>query len=335
VHRLRKRIDDHYQGKDGPRLTIPKGEYRIVLEEVEPTERRSALSRGLAGLSRINPALGIGLFVIACATAVLIGWNLLSTSPTPASGQPDDRQALLAASSEPFKPLIVVGDSLLLAETQDQRSVRRMILNPAIRSRDDFGAYLRANPDAFYQLYDFDLNFAPISAIEAAWEVQGKLDALRANDAPAIRMIGVSALSAELRETQDILFVGRLSQLGVLEPEVFSGSRFRLAAYDRLVDTANGPSFQGQVYPDERLASQKDYGYLAVRTSATGRRLVVLGGLGDKATAAIVALLNTPHEMAVLKRKVRGARHFEAVYEVEIRRGGPAQRKLIAAYPLP
>ena len=32
VHRLRKRIDEYYLARTGPRLVIPKGEYRIALE---------------------------------------------------------------------------------------------------------------------------------------------------------------------------------------------------------------------------------------------------------------------------------------------------------------
>jgi hypothetical protein len=63
--------------------------------------------------------------------------------------------------------------------------------------------------------------------------------------------------------------------------------------------------------------------------------LIVLAGLGDKATKAVVDLLTTPQEVAALKRKVRGARHFEAVFEVDILSGVPVRRKLVAAYALP
>ena len=334
VHRLRKRIDDHYRGKEGPRLIIPKGEYRIVLAQAELASAVPAMPGWLTALSRVNPALGAGLLLIACAAIVFLGWSFWSTTPMQASGKVDNRQALLGGSVEPFNPLIVVGDSMLLAETVDQRSIQRMILNPAIRTRDDFGTYLKAHPETFYQLYDFDLNFAPFSAVEAAWAVQGKLYPADGDRAEVSQIIPVSGLKGELLESNDIIFVGRLSQLGPLKSQVFSGSRFQLAGYDRLIDTAKGTVFQGEVYKTGQSATQRDYGYLSVRTSATGRRLIIFSGLGDKAMTAVVGLLAKPHEVAALKRKVRGARHFEALFEVETRSGAPVRRNLIAAYPI-
>jgi hypothetical protein len=332
VHRLRKRIDDHYLGKQGPRLIIPKGEYRIVLVQDDPTGPASGLPRWLAALSTMNPALGAGLLLIACAAIAFLSWSLLSPKPMQTPGKADNRQTLLGASAEPFNPLIVVGDSMMLAETQDHRSIQRMILNPEIRTRDDFGTYLKAHPETFYQLYDFGLNFAPFSAVEAAWAVQGKLYPPDGDRAEAGEVMPVSGLNNELLESSDIVFVGRLSQLGPLTLQVFSSSHFQLAAYDRLIDRTRGTVFQGEVYTADRSRVRKDFGYLSVRKSATGKRLIILAGLGDEAMTAVVALLTNPRELAQLRREVRGARQFEALFEVEIRIGAPLLRRLIAAH---
>lgn len=334
VHRLRKRIDDHYRGETRARLVIPKGEYRIILAQDAPTSPAPGVPRWWMTFARINPALGVGLLLIACAAIAFLSWSLWSPQAMPASDKAGNRQALLGASAEPFNPLIVVGDSRLLVETKDQRSIHRMILNPAIRTRDDFGSYLKAHPETFYQLYDFDLNFAPFSAVEAAWVVQGKLYPPDGDRAETGQIIPVSSLRAELLESNDIIFVGRLSQLGPLKSQVFSQSRFQFPAFDRLIDTARGTVFQGQVYTADQSTTHTDYGYLSVRTSATGRRLVILGGLGDAATTAVVGLLTKPAELAELRRKVRGARHFEAIFEVEIRSGAPVRRRLIAAHAI-
>lgn len=335
VHRLRKRIDDHYRGKTGLRLVIPKGEYRIVLDGLEPGGGETSAPSWLNRLTGTNRALFAGLSTIGLALVAFAGWSLWSPSPEETTAKGVNRQALLVASTGPLKPLVVVGDSMLLAETEDQRSIQRMILNPTVRTRDDFSTYLKAHPESFYRLYDFNLNLAPFNAVEAAWSVQGRLDAPDSAGIDASRITAVSALRPENLETDDVIFVGRLSQLGWLEPHVFSRARIRLTAYDRLTDSVNGTQFRGEVYHDGRSAFQADYGYLSVRTSATGRRLIVLAGLGDKATKAVVSLLGAQREIVAIKRKVRGARNFEAVFEVEVRRGEPIRRQLVAAYALP
>lgn len=335
VHRLRKRIDDHYRGKTGLRLVIPKGEYRIVLDGMQPGGAAPGAPPWLSRLTGVNRALVVGVVTMGLALVAFAGWSLWSPPLQQATGKGTNRQALLVASTGPLKPLIVVGDSMLLAETEDQRSIQRMILNPTVRTRDEFSTYLKAHPESFYRLYDFNLNFAPFNAVEAAWSVQGRLDAPGGAGIDASRISAVSALRPDNLESDDVIFVGRLSQLGWLEPHVFSRARIRLTAYDRLTDSVNGTQFRGEVYHDGQSAFQADYGYLSVRTSSTGRRLIVLAGLGDKATKAVVALLGVQREIVAIKRKVRGARNFEAVFEVEVRRGEPIRRQLVAAYALP
>lgn len=332
IHRLRKRIDEYYQGKAGPRLVISKGEYRIVLERDDqpalPDTWRSRLYR----LSSINPALSFALLLFACATLALAGWSMRS-SPQRSTGLAAAGQALLGVGANLSDPLIAVGDSMLLAETEDQRIVQRMILNPAIRNRDDFGRYLKAHPETFYRLYDFDLNFAPIGAIQAAWQVQDELMAESAG--PSVPIKPVSSLDAEQLKSHDIIFVGRLSQLGLLDLPVFAQSHLRLAAYNRLVVDASGTVFEGHVYTEEGTRPGADFGYLAVRRGPTGRRIIVMAGLGDQGAAAMADLLDAPQDLAVLKKRLGAARNFEAVFRVQSLPGNSLERRLVASWPLP
>lgn len=329
VHRLRKRIDEHYRNQPGPRLTIPKGEYRIVLEDspvatlVTPFARLQRLWRG-------NPALVFGLLILAGGALALATWNLLSSSGITTAGAAH-RQAILGRENQPFQPLIVVGDSLMLAETRDQRSIKRLRLDPAIRNRDDFGRYLKAHPDAFYRLYDFNLNFAPVRAVEAAWSVQTALYPLDAPTAAPGHLVPLAKLPPEELDTKDIVYVGRLAQLGTLQSRVFAGSRFRLAAYNRLEDRTSGTRFEGQVYQDPQGPAGKDYGYFSIRESPQGRLMVVVAGLGDQGTASIAALLGSAQELTQLRRAIGARRDFEALFEVS---GAPdqgaGQRRLVA-----
>lgn len=338
VHRLRKRMEEHYRGKDSGRLIIPKGEYRIVLEtsldRTQPPRSTAWLTRLRNVVPRPHSALAVGLSLLAAAALGLGAW--LWRDGWDMHTIPDgDSQALLAAAGLQGDPLIVIGDSMLLAETEDQRSIQRMVLNPAIRTRDDFGLFLRQNPDRFYQLYDFGLNFAPISSVEAAWNVQGSMPSRPASSAAARPVVPVSALTSDEAAARDLIFVGRLSQLGRLAPQVAAESRFRLAAYDRLVDAETGTTYVGQVYSADQAAARLDYGYLAVRSGPEGHAMVVVAGVGDQGTAAIVSLLDSPEELAEIRRRAGGSHRFEALVEVTPGSGAPTRRRLVAAYPLP
>ncbi len=331
VHRLRKRIDEYYADKTGPRLSIPKGEYRIVLGEVaEEPSRASPLATIVRRMS-VNPALSLGLSLIVVAGLAFASWHIWSTRAPQPSAAARERQALFGTGAVLSDPIVAVGDSLLLAETEDQRSVQRMILNPAIRSRDDLGHYMKAHPEVFYRLYDFNLNFAPLQAVEAGWSVQDEL--ATGGSGTRASLVPVSALSAGQIQANDIVFVGRLSQLGLLESPVFASSRLRHARYNRLVDSISGTAFEGQVYTDDTARAGPDIGYLAVLKGPGGRRLIVMAGLGDRGTAAMAALLDRPQELAVLKKRLGSPLNFEAVFEVQTLPGKMPERRLLVAYP--
>ncbi|MEO5597644.1 MAG: hypothetical protein ABIQ66_03400 [Novosphingobium sp.] len=333
VHRLRKRIEDHYAGKTGSRLFIPKGEYRIVLEEAGEALNRPSRLASAASLISANPALSFGLSLIVLAGLAFASWQTFSTRLPQQSAAALDRQALFGAGAALSDPIVAVGDSLLLAETEDQHSVRRMILHPAIRTRDDFGRYMKDHPEVFYRLYDFNLNFAPLQAVEAAWLAQD--DIPTGSHGARAGMMPVSALNGAQIKAHDIVFVGRLSQLGLLESAVFAQSRLRLVAYDRLVDTVGGTTFKGQVYTSDAAHPGSDIGYLAITTGPTGRRLVVMAGLGDRGASAMADMLDAPQELAALKKRLGSSRNFEAVYQVQTLPGRPSERRLIATYPRP
>lgn len=331
VHRLRKRMDDHYFGKTGVRLTIPKGEYRVVLVEGPDNATPTSAIARMFKIAASNPALTFGLSLIVGAAIALVGWNILPTREPQPSGIALQRLSLFGSGAALTDPIIIVGDSLLLAETEDQKQLSRMILYPTVRSRDDFGRYMREHPEVFYRLYDFNLNFAPLQSVQAAWSVQEKMNSGR--NAVSSRIIPVSALDQSRLESKDIIYLGRLSQLRQLDSVVFAQSKFRLERYDRLVDTDSARTFAGRVYSGETPNPGTDIGYFSVATAPYGRRIVVLAGLGDRGTTAMAALLDSPLELAALKRRVGSARGFEAVYEVQSLPGRPLERRLLDVHP--
>lgn len=327
VHRLRKRLDDYYRDKPGLRLVIPKGEYRIVLEGDASVTDAGRRLRPLVEALTVHPALTAGLALILCALLALAGWTTwrFQQGSGVASGQAGRPAAGIFGA---YAPLVVVGDRMLVAESEDQRSVQRMILEPDIRSREELGEYLKSHPQSFYRLYDFNLHFAPIASVEAAWRIE---DEVRADDGAARKgtvFLPVSALTSDVLRSRNLLYVGRLSQLGILEPYVFAGSRLRLAAYDRLTDSRTQQAFIGDVYMEAHQPPRVDYGYIAFRNGPEGHVLGVLAGLGDRGTAAMVDLLANQRELAALRAKTGNGR-FEALFEVRMRAGFPARRRLV------
>lgn len=326
VHRLRKRIDEHYRDASGPRLVIPKGEYRIVLEE-GPTDDGTGQQPWAVRLFKANPSLVIGLITIACGAIALAGWNLFSTSGVTAASLARSA-AIGGRENQPFQPIIVVGDSMMLAETRDQRSIHRLLMDPAIRTRDDLGRYLKAHPDAFYRLYDFNLNFAPLRTVQAAWIVQETLYPVDSAGNDPGKMVSLARVTADQIDANDIVYVGRLSQLGVLADRVFGNSRFRLAGFDSLQDARTGARFSSKVYPDPQRPAGRDYGYFSIRENPQGKLMVIVAGLGDRGTASIAALLGSTPELAQVRRAIGVKRNFEALFEVSGPEG--AERRLLA-----
>lgn len=331
VHRLRKRIDEYYAGKFGRRLTIPKGEYRIVLEHVPEPDSDVTMLAAAGRLLSANPALSLGLLLIILAGFAFASYQLWAIGANRPNAAQAERQILLGSGESLVDPLIAIGDSLLLAETEDQKRVDRMVLNPAIRSRDDLGRFIKAHPEEFYKLYDFNLHFAPTGAVEAAWIVQGEL-AIGAGNAGQVPLIPVSELDEERQRHHDVIYVGRLSQLGTLEMPVFAQSRFTLASFDRLVDKTNGQALSAMVYSSDPSRTVKDIGYIAVRNTPSGRRLIVLAGLGERGTTAMAELLQDPFSLSALTKRLGNARTFEAVYAVEATPGRATVCKLIGAW---
>jgi hypothetical protein len=334
VHRLRKRMDDYYSGKSGPRLAIPTGEYRIVLTDTGLQGKVRTRLRRLGDAIIAHPARSAGFGAILCAALILAGWLAAPERQAPSFTLERQGRPLPGALAAVSSPIVVIGDSMLVAESEDQRGVQRMILDPEIRSRDDLGRYLRAHPDAFYRLYDFNLNFAPISAVEAAWAAQDELAGADNRNEPAGALTPASALTAEALRSRDVLYVGRLSQLGALGPRVFAESGFRLTAYNQLTDAASGRAYTGQVYSDAQGAPRLDYGYLAVRTGPEGHTLAVLAGLGDQGTLAMAELLSSPRDLAQLKARLGDNKRFEALFEVRTNESQAVERRLLALRPL-
>ncbi|WP_028658470.1 helix-turn-helix domain-containing protein [Novosphingobium sp. B-7] len=361
VHRLRKRLEDHYRGQPGARLVIPKGEYRLVLAEVEAAQanagftapdlaktaslRAPAIAPPPVRFRRMPPGavpalLGLALCCLAIAAGLAVyAWPWSHG----AGGEPDDERlrntALWRNLGAGVPVLVVAGDAYAAAETGDQRNVQRMILDPRIASREELGQHIRSHPDQFYRLYDFDLHFTPVPTALAAWNVEATLPHESTGTRRSASIVPASALTPALQQGADIVYVGHLADMGTLAAPLAAASSLRFDRPGAIVDPAAARVWQASLpapdnAPRVRDAVTTDYGYLASLTAPGGRALLVIAGLGDVATAQLAGLATSAQALGQIAVHTGNRPHFEAVFAIDTRDGIAVSRRLLLARAL-
>lgn len=306
VHRLRKKLEAFYEGPgagETARLSIPVGEYRLVLTTLADAPAARPRRR-LPGWAPIVAALLVLLNLGA--------WWAVSR------GGPD--RALARAAASPLwaglgrdRPVVVViGDYYIFGDTEGGEGPRRMIRAFEINSPADLDAWLMDNPTYQGRYIDLDTYYTPVGATLALREVMPLVrQAVGRSD--RISVITASHLTADLMKSADIVYVGYLSGLRLLQAPVFERSRFSVGAtYDELVDRRSGQTFTSSAGAAADDRPNLDYGYLAAFRGTEGNRVIVVAGardIGVMQTAEIAARGEGP--------AVDREAPFEALYEVE------------------
>lgn len=334
MYRLRKRLDEFYAGQSGLRLDIPKGEYRIVLipaaaaTPVPVTPPAPAPRNG--GTPRRTRWLGV---VAAVAAINGLGWWYIAARTQENTGRSSRGgfwQALPAGSS----PLVAIGDSYMLAETENQKDIKQIVLEPGIRSRSDFGAYLTTHPDAFYRLYDLDLRYTPFGTAVAAWSLLPSLGA-EAGGGAGPRLIASSRLTAQMLDANDIVYVGPLAALGLLAAPLFQLSGFSPdATGTTLTDRASQQRYAIRSSQVDGQESREDFGYVASIPGPSGRHILVISGFGDGGVRDMAALVRDTAQMQQLTRRIGSPAAFEALFKVRTAGSVRLARTLVTARAL-
>ena len=311
AHRLRRKLEAFYaaagQGQT-EQLSIPLGAYRLDL-----TRRAQAVAALRPRPRWIWPAAAI----LSAILALNVGAWMVFAAQT----QPARELARLAASplwadlgrERPI--LVVVGDYYIFGDTDYADEPRRMVRAFEINSPADLDAWLMDNPSLQGRYVDLDTYYTPVGATLALREVM-PLARQAAGRAERVRVITSSQLTGEMMKNSDIIYVGYLSSLRLLQEPVFNRSRFRIGAtYDELVDRRTGQTFVSGAgaAPGDHL--NRDYGYVAAFRGPAGNRFLIIAGERDIGVMQTAEAATSAKSLAGLKPDTAGA--LETLYEVD------------------
>jgi len=314
VHRLRRKLEDFYAGPGAAepfRLVIPVGEYRLDVEAAAAPPAPVPLARTRPRW--LWPALTAALMLVA-ANAAAWWWVARETAP--------ERELVRIAASPLWagigreRPVIVVvGDYYIFGDTDYGEEPKRMVRAFEINSPADLDAWLMDNPQLQGRYIDLDTYYTPVGATLALREVM-PLVREAAGGLDRVRVITASQLTPDMLKNADIVYVGYLSALRLLQEPVFSRSRFSIGAtYDELVDRKTGKTYVSGAGTASGDRPNRDYGYLAAFQGPAGNRFVIVAGARDIGVMQTAEIATDPKALAALKP--RAGAPLEALYEVE------------------
>lgn len=315
VHKLRRKLDAFYatQGEVGaPRLVIPKGEYRLLVDIATPRSSPYAVWR-----AKPSRREWLALAVLAVLAAVAL-WLGVRRAPT----QPVDPQVAATRASALWQPLlqddlpiqIVLGDYYIFGERDASGQVSRLIRDFNVNSRDDLEQRVQAHPALAAQVEDLDLGYLPTSSAYALGQLLPVLSAAGKRTS----IILSSQLNADVFKTSHVIYIGYISALGMMQDVVFAGSRFAIgASYDELIDVASGASYVSEAGEPKRNAERyKDYAYISTFPGPNGNQHLVVAGTRDTAVRQAAEMLVGSRRLDELRQQAKGQKAYEALYEV-------------------
>lgn len=342
VYNLRQKLAKYYEeagSEDNVRLTIPKGAYRLFIEveqgsETNPKAQKTGerqehlevlggkLSHQLNKNSLLaqlaKPSAIIFLLLVCFFLMVYIVIN----ERFPLSNEQTQFWGALTVDDKPV--MIVVGDYYIFGEQIEKglgvdeiRLVREFDINSAreLRERTD------QEDESYPYRFDLGLTYLPRGSAFAISNVQDILTL--AGKKPRITMM--SEFSAEDLRANHIIYIGYISGLDVLEPYMFSKSRFDVGYnYDEVIDTETGKTYLSDFINAEDDRNFVDYGLIS-RSSISGdslgenvgdSQLVLLAGTRDAGLMEMSELVVARDVLTRLQLEKGGEEASVSLFEV-------------------
>jgi hypothetical protein len=333
---LRKALDEYYAstGSAGSaELHIPRGEYRLKISTKAPAQAVDVPIPSKWQRSRPLRAVKAAALL---AAAVLLG-AVATWAWTPRSDLERVRaNPIWSGLLKDDRPIvIVVGDYYLIGETDDSMGVNRLIREYSVNSKNDLDHYVQEHPELADRYMDVGLRYLPISTAFALRDVMVVL-------APENRRITVSKMSdiepASLKSA-DIVYIGYLSGMGMLQDLIFEGSRFSVGdSYDEIFDKRTRVSYVSEIgsdimdppQPTGKEKTYHDYGVFEKIRGPGGNTIVVISGTRDAGVTQTAEVFTSAQKLKELEQKSDVKLPLEALLEVSAVNGVNLNGKLLA-----
>jgi hypothetical protein len=329
AHKLRRRLEDFYRDAgESPRLTIPRGEYRLALQE-------SVVAAAPRGWRRVLPATGreriAALVAVLALLAAAVSIGLMVRTPHAAGDFADlSKSPLWAPILNDDLPIqVVLGDYYIFGERDSGGQISRLIRDFNINSRHELERGFIADPDRAARYADLNLGYLPTSSAQALREV---LPVVMASGKPVMLTLA-SELDPATLKTTHVVYLGYLSALGMLQDMVFTVSRYSIGgSYDELIDSVTGEarvSEAGEPHsPDTRYS---DYAYVAALAGPGGHTHLIIAGTRDVGLMQAAEVAADQRRLHELAGHLPGKGPFEALYEVQGVDGINVEARLLEA----
>lgn len=319
VHHLRQKIQQYYReaGRDEPeQLSIPKGEYRVLLAsaaEPAPAAAPAAGRRGRAWYAGLAAA-GIAIAALGFAAGNVVE---LGTDEAPRPYEAAAASPLWSELLDDDVPiLLVVGDYYIFGELDQAGNVDRLVREFSVNSSQELDEFLMFHSDSAYM--DLDLTYLPRSTAHAMSDV---LRVLYTSSKP-VRVASMSDLSVAELKSNHIVYIGYVSGLDKLSEFVFASSGLSVGdTYDELVDEETGQVYWSEAGVRGGQRKYRDYGLYSTFPGPGSNQFVIVAGTFDAGLMHSAQAVTDPASLRVAEQampETLGPRPpaFEMLYEV-------------------
>lgn len=323
VHKLRRRLEEFAARSltaTDSRITIPKGEYRLVLEATTaivtaaPVEEIS-LPVQARTVPRWRQWLKPGFALVAAFLTGIVLTYTLTLDPRERDLNAVRHSAIWGPLLDDDLPItLVVGDYFLLGEVDDTDNVQRLVREFYVNSNQDFLDHLQLNPQRMRNYRNLDLTYLPAAT---AFALQDLVPVL--NTGKQIRVSLLSTLDPSVLKSTHIVYVGYISGMGMLGDRVFAQSRLALGgSFDELHDTQTDATYISTVMPmSTEGGAFRDFGYFSTFPGPNGNRVVVISGTRDNGVMHVAEALSRRAGVEDVGARAASAESFESLYEID------------------
>jgi len=333
MHRLRKKLDDHYRdhppAPGQPMLDLPAGIYALRLVGAGDGAPASAPGALPPPTRALPPRSWLALGALALAVLLALAFVAGGWQRGGAGGEGNAVWRPLASSQRPV--LLVLGDYYLFGELDPITPENsRLIRDFRINSAEDLLRLQGSEPDRYDNAEDVGLNYLPF---QSAYALSTVMPLLRAQG-HSVEVIPASQFTVDMLATNDVVYVGLLSGMGLLEDITFADSSLRVGeSYDEVYDKRSDRRW----ISDEamRLAAPvfyRDYAYVSRFAAPGGAQVTVIAServTGLRGIGPIVTAATLPDELD----EAAAGEGFEALYQFTGQQGADLSERLVLVRP--